>query len=414
MRAVNRARIIGVGMTPPSLKSPTAPTVTHLMKQALNSALHNASLTLGDLNGLISVPSLAEHRFMQAHHLATSIKLLPNPNFICKTLDTGGAGPISALIEADRLIRHTGCDVIAIVAGDAVASMNTKDFLAKADSGCNGEDFPLPSPVIPNGYDRVAAWAITDGKIKREHLAMVSVLMSRNAVKHPMAVTKKAYSLEAVLNSGQVGKVTSKFECARRADGAAAIIVASDRFIEEKGLECERAPAILGVGEASGPLHVPEKISEVMFSCGTAARQAFDSSNLSAADIQFFGLYDCFPICFIKALEAVGLANAGAGGDFVEMIYRLSEGQGGFLRPEQFPINTHGGLLAFGAPWEAPAMYNVIEAVTQIKGEAKGRQLPSCNRALVYGNGGIFSSSAVAILGTKNLTSDSVIARKYA
>ena len=50
------------------------------------------------------------------------------------------------------------------------------------------------------------------------------------------------------------------------------------------------------------------------------------------------------------------------------------------------PVNTHGGLLSFGAPWETPAMYNIIEAVEQLNGTATGRQVPNVKRALVYGN----------------------------
>lgn len=62
------------------------------------------------------------------------------------------------------------------------------------------------------------------------------------------------------------------------------------------------------------------------------------------------------------------------------------------------PINTHGGLLGFGAPWEVPAMYNVIEMVAQLRGRAGQRQVVGARRALVYGNGGVFSASAIAIL----------------
>jgi acetyl-CoA acetyltransferase len=80
-------------------------------------------------------------------------------------------------------------------------------------------------------------------------------------------------------------------------------------------------------------------------------------------------------------------------------MYRRSEDNKGVLSPADFPINTHGGLLSFAAPWETPAMYNIIEAVQQLQGTAHGRQVPNCRRALVYGNGGIFSASAVAILG---------------
>jgi hypothetical protein len=43
-------------------------------------------------------------------------------------------------------------------------------------------------------------------------------------------------------------------------------------------------------------------------------------------------------------------------------------------------------------------MHSLIEAVAQLRGEAAGRQVPGAKRALVYGNGGVFSASAVAIL----------------
>jgi hypothetical protein len=92
--------------------------------------------------------------------------------------------------------------------------------------------------------------------------------------------------------------------------------------------------------------------------------------------------------------------------------------------PNNFPVNTHGGLLAFGAPWEvlessdlfiyllllltgrfgqAPAMYNVIEAVEQLRGRAGSRQVRNAKRALVYANGGIFSASSIALLGVGHM-----------
>ena len=46
---------------------------------------------------------------------------------------------------------------------------------------------------------------------------------------------------------------------------------------------------------------------------------------------------------------------------------------------------SKGGLLSFGAPWEVPAMYNIIEAFHQLTGKASGRQVQNTRRALVYG-----------------------------
>ena len=182
-----------------------------------------------------------------------------------------------------------------------------------------------------------------------------------------------------------------------------------------------------------------------MFSCEAAARAAFSEAQLLPRDIDWFGLYDCFPICFVRAVEACGLAPPGGGGRWVEeMMARTADGD---YAPRDFPVNTHtaaglkwgrpsltiahhephwppaseaaekvagagpenqpsplstnrhGGLLAFGAPWEVPAMYNIVEACEQLIGRAgPQRQVEGARRALVYGNGGIFSHSAVAIL----------------
>jgi hypothetical protein len=43
-------------------------------------------------------------------------------------------------------------------------------------------------------------------------------------------------------------------------------------------------------------------------------------------------------------------------------------------------------------------MHGIAEAVAQLRGEARGRQVPGARRALVYGNGGVLSAAAVAIL----------------
>ena len=103
------------------------------------------------------------------------------------------------------------------------------------------------------------------------------------------------------------------------------------------------------------------------------------------------------------------MAAPGCGGQWVEEKYLQSERQGGVLSPQDFPVNTHGGLLSFGAPWETPAMHSIVEAVmhltdlTETNRESdKARQVPNAKHALVYGNGGIFSASAVAILGRGN------------
>jgi acetyl-CoA acetyltransferase len=141
-------------------------------------------------------------------------------------------------------------------------------------------------------------------------------------------------------------------------------------------------------------------------------------------------LLPCPPWVNCRAVEAVGLAAQGQGGAYIQQQYnrllgpleqrqqqkqaaaaagRSSVGSsnsssssqhpgGGSSSSPVWPVNTHGGLLGQGAPWEVPAMLSLVEAVAQLRGEAAGREVTGAQTALVYGNGGIFSASAVAIL----------------
>jgi acetyl-CoA acetyltransferase len=86
----------------------------------------------------------------------------------------------------------------------------------------------------------------------------------------------------------------------------------------------------------------------------------------------------------IRAIEAVGIATKGTGGAYIEEKYHavMDNIANGRAPQDVFPINTHGGLLAFGAPWEVPAMFNIIESFNQLTNVAGKRQVGGASRAL--------------------------------
>jgi acetyl-CoA acetyltransferase len=238
--------------------------------------------------------------------LATRIGLLPGKSVTVRTVDTGGAGPVTGLLEAKRMVQMEGADLVAVVAGDAVKKLSSQDFLRRADQTCQNPESALPSPVIPSGYDRIAQYQMKKFGTSREQLAICSALMSIMASRHPDALTKTTRSLANVLDAVHVAPVTSVLECARRADGGAALLVASSQFLEKKSIPKDTGCVIVGGGEASGPLFPPrnvDDITEAMFSCEEAAAIAYEEAQMSVRDIDFFGLYDCFPICLIRAIE---------------------------------------------------------------------------------------------------------------
>jgi acetyl-CoA acetyltransferase len=190
--------------------------------------------------------------------------------------------------------------------GDAVKSLPGKEFLKRADLTCYHPDSNLTSPVIPNGYDRIAQYQMKRFGVTRRQLAMVSSLMSIMGSRHPDATTKTMHTVDQVLESTPVSSCTNLLECAKRADGGAALLVASPSFIQRKGWSNHFGVAIMGGGEGSGPLYPPPTVDEVtedLFSCHAAAQLAYSEANVRTEDIDFFGIYDCYPICFLRGVE---------------------------------------------------------------------------------------------------------------
>ena len=107
--------------------------------------------------------------------------------------------------------------------------------------------------------------------VTREQLAMASVIMSYQAIRHPLALTKSPLTLQEVLSAPSIAPCTSLLECARRADGGAAVLVASSQFASKMNMPNRIFPVVIGGGEASGPLYPPQNITEDMFSCEEAA-----------------------------------------------------------------------------------------------------------------------------------------------
>ncbi len=223
-------------------------------------------------------------------------------------------------------------------------------------------DDPLQvSPVIPTGYNRIAKWQARTYGVTREQLAMCAVLMSEQARHHPESLNyqKTSLTLEQVLASPRVASMTNLFECARRTDGGAACVLASDAYLKRHGLLKKEAVRVVSGAEGSGPIYPPAIIDETMFSCEEAMAVAYAKAGLATSDIDFFGLYDCFPVCLLRSIEACGLAPRGGGGAFVERVYH-DYVKHERIDPQLFPVNTHGGLLSVSGELESASIRRPI------------------------------------------------------
>src|SRR3546814_2596349 len=115
-------------------------------------------------------------------------------------------------------------------------------------------------------------------------------------------------------------------------------------------------------------------------------------AGVGPSDIGVVQLYDAFTINTILFLEDLGFCPKGEGGRFV------SDGRIG--PGGELPVNTNGGGLSYCHPGMY-GLFAIVEAARQIRGEG-ANQIKDVNTALAHGNGGVLSSQATVILGSRS------------
>jgi acetyl-CoA acetyltransferase len=113
-------------------------------------------------------------------------------------------------------------------------------------------------------------------------------------------------------------------------------------------------------------------------------------------DMDFVETYDDYPVISLMQLEDLGFCEKGEGAAFVRGHTFTCDGS--------FPLNTSGGQLSVGQAGAAGGFLGMVEAIRQLTGEARGREVKGAKSGLVSGFGMINYDrglgSGAAILGT--------------
>jgi acetyl-CoA acetyltransferase len=207
--------------------------------------------------------------------------------------------------------------------------------------------------------------------------------MRRNAAHHPGAHLREPISVAEVLESRPVASPLKLLDCCPISDGAAA-------FVVSRAANSSRCVAITGWGEAHTHQHLSCAPDDVAEGAREAARLALSRARRTSANVGYLGIYDSFTATLAMLLEATGFAETGRAG--------RGAAAGRFSQDGRFPLNTHGGLLSYGHSGVAGGMVFVVEAVTQLRGEAGARQAPSPRVAFIHAEGGVLSAHVSLVL----------------
>jgi acetyl-CoA C-acetyltransferase len=121
-----------------------------------------------------------------------------------------------------------------------------------------------------------------------------------------------------------------------------------------------------------------------------SAHKAYSQAGLGPQDMDLFELHDAFTIMSVLSLEACGFAERGKGA-------RLGL-DGDIAIGGRIPITTMGGLKARGHPVGATGMYQIVEVVEQLRGQAGKNQVSDARLGMAQNIGGSGATVITTIL----------------
>jgi acetyl-CoA C-acetyltransferase len=294
----------------------------------------------------------------------------------------------SAFFHAFSAVAAGLYDLVLVTGVEKMTSQETprvSEILAMAgDCGSEGKagaTFPALFAMIANRH-------MYQYGTRREHLAAVAVKNHANGAKNPDAHMRKVITLEQAMNAKPIAEPLHLYDCSLVSDGAASVLIAP----LERAREFTNRPAgVLGIAQTSDFVALDRKSDITTFEAvKSASEKAYRMAGVSAGQIQFAEVHDCFTIAEIVAIEDLGFTAKGQGGFYTQ--------EGRTCLHGERPVNASGGLKAKGHPVGATGVAQLCDIVQQIRGEAGERQVKRNEIGLAQNLGGSGASCVVTIL----------------
>ena len=252
-------------------------------------------------------------------------------------------------------------------------------------------------PVIDQGERAPHIFALAATRYFKRHgaskatLAKVAIKNHHHGTLNPKAHLRMEVTEDTVLKAPMIYSPLGLFDCCPTTDGAAAAILCRADLAREFR---DDPVYVRGVGLAvvSGQPYYQPSYDYLGFpATQQAAATAYEQAGVSAADIDFAEVHDCFTITEILNYEDLGFCARGEGGRFVE--------DGRATLGGEKPINPSGGLKSFGHPVGATGVRMIAECTVQLQNRAGERQVKGAALGLAHNLGGPGAVSCVTILG---------------
>lgn len=389
-----------------------------ILKEVVADGLAEAGLTFDDVRSLNEknrvacfVGNFIAEKYVDQGHLGAFLTEV-DPAFYgvpSARYEAACASSSVAIDAAATKIRAEEYDVAIVVGWELMKTVESRvggDYLGRAafyDKEGRGIDLPFPKLFGKLADETLKKYPKLDEKRYMDALAKISVINYENAKRNPLAQTRKWFmSYEQASTRGTdtnplVGGRLGVSDCSQVTDGAAVIILVSERFIEERRIE--NKPIIKGYGHRTAPMLFEKKMVDNAGSLYTlpwtrqACLDAYRRAGLTVDDIDVFETHDCFTSSEYAAISAFGLTEPGKEYEAVESGLIAFDGKK--------PINPSGGLIGCGHPVGASGVRMFLDLYKQVTGTAGGYQVADTENGMMLNIGGSATTNYVFVIGAE-------------
>lgn len=145
------------------------------------------------------------------------------------------------------------------------------------------------APIAPQLFGNAGREHMEKYGTKPEHFAKIAHKNHKHSVNNPFSQFRDEYSMEQINGAPVVHAPLTKLHCCPTSDGSAAAVIASEKFVKERGLE-SRAVEIVGMEMSTdfpSALEGKSCIQAVGYDMTKAAvTKLYSETGLAAADVQ--------------------------------------------------------------------------------------------------------------------------------
>jgi acetyl-CoA C-acetyltransferase len=274
-------------------------------------------------------------------------------------------------VGVEKMTEAKGTEITAALATAADADYEV----------AHGVSFVALNALIMQRYMYEYGWQHKD-------FAPFSINAHHNALTNPFARLQEEINEQDYTKAKMIAYPINLLDASPIGDGAAAVLIVPRDTLRKNGQPIIK---IAGSAAATDSIAIHDRKDPLWLKAAEiSAQKAYSQAGVNPEDIDFFELHDAFSIMSALSLEACGFAARGNGP-------RLAlDGQ--ITLNGKLPITTMGGLKARGHPVGATGVYQIVEAVLQLRGVAGENQVPDARIGMTQNIGGSGSNIITHIL----------------